>query len=205
MYKIYINDKPLILVENKNKDRFSDFKVVKYTENPLFFTDYIEKLEKKEENTAATVIYSTNVEQMFDDFKSHFKIIEAAGGIVFQPSGELLAIYRLKTWDLPKGKIDKGEKPKEAAIREVQEETGIEHVSIDSDVAFTWHTYWHPKKQKRILKKTHWYIMKTTDTELTPQLEEDIEIAQWMTINDFFAKKDKMYQSIYNLAQDMLR
>ena len=58
-----------------------------------------------------------------EDFQGLYKIIEAAGGVVFNEKNEILMIYRLKTWDLPKGKIEKGETPADAAFREVCEET----------------------------------------------------------------------------------
>ena len=56
--------------------------------------------------------------------------IEAAGGIIISEKGELLMIFRRGKWDLPKGKIDQGETPPQAAIREVKEETGLSMVEL---------------------------------------------------------------------------
>ena len=52
-------------------------------------------------------------------------LIEAAGGLVKNENGDYLFIYRNDKWDLPKGKIEKDEKTKVAAVREVEEECGI--------------------------------------------------------------------------------
>ena len=52
-------------------------------------------------------------------------LIKAAGGLVKSAGNEYLFIYRNDKWDLPKGKVEKNEKVKEAAVREVEEECGI--------------------------------------------------------------------------------
>ena len=54
-----------------------------------------------------------------------FTQIPAAGGVVIR-NEKILFIFRNGKWDLPKGKIDNGETAKEAAIREVAEECGID-------------------------------------------------------------------------------
>lgn len=57
---------------------------------------------------------------------------KSAGAVIFYKEQNtikyLLLHYRARHWDLPKGHIEKGEKPKEAAEREVQEETGIKDI-----------------------------------------------------------------------------
>ena len=49
-----------------------------------------------------------------------FNIIKAGGGVVNNNKNQILFIYRLKRWDLPKGKLDKGETIRECAEREVE-------------------------------------------------------------------------------------
>ncbi len=121
-------------------------------------------------------------------FKSKYTIIKAAGGLVFK-EGEVLLIYRLKKWDLPKGKLDDGESSKMGAVREVEEECNIK-VELGKKICSTWHTY--KRNGKRILKKTNWYTMHCVDdSEMRPQIEEDIEHLKWM--NDREA-----YQALYN-------
>ncbi|MBO9637475.1 NUDIX hydrolase [Siphonobacter aquaeclarae] len=110
--------------------------------------------------------------------KNYFKVVKAAGGVVFK-NDQVLLIYRLKRWDLPKGKLDPGEKSKEASVREVNEETGLE-VELGEKICTTWHTYTH--NGNRILKRTKWYRMTLLDeSHMQPQWEEDIEKISWMT------------------------
>lgn len=117
-------------------------------------------------------------EQAVRDIKSHFNIIKAAGGIV-EKDDDILFIKRLGLWDLPKGKIEKGEKKKEAAVREVEEECGIS-AQLKEKIGKTWHTY--PHKKGDVLKCTHWYTMTCLDDQhLAPQTEEQIEEVRWMT------------------------
>lgn len=148
-------------------------------------------------------LYTDDYDQLVKDFQSHFKWIEAAGGYILNPENKVLAIYRRGSWDLPKGKIDPGETPKIAAIREVQEETGIEQVTIKSPLQPSFHTY-RLKSGKRVLKKTHWYIMETVDTLLTPQTEEDIEQAIWIEPQQFLEGDYPMYRTIQNVVKDGL-
>jgi 8-oxo-dGTP pyrophosphatase MutT (NUDIX family) len=109
--------------------------------------------------------------------KSHFRVVKAAGGVVFD-GDRMLLIYRLKRWDLPKGKLDDGERSKDAALREVEEETGIV-ARLEEKICTTWHTY--TQNGSRVLKRTKWYRMHCLDaSQLAPQHEEDIERLAWM-------------------------
>ena len=112
-----------------------------------------------------------------------------------------MVIFRRDFWDLPKGKIDKGETPEQAAVREVQEETGLVQVDLGNHIIDTFHTYTH--KDKRILKKTYWYAMKTAETKLTPQSSEDIEQAEWVKLAEFLAKSPTIYGSILNVLKSL--
>ncbi len=121
------------------------------------------------------------LQKRWQKIQEQFIIIEAAGGIVKNDSGKLLFILRLGKWDLPKGKIEKGEKIEHAAVREVEEECGI-HPTLQNRTGETWHTYTH--KGKDILKLTHWFSMHCTDSEslkAVPQTEEDIEVVKWVS------------------------
>lgn len=105
-------------------------------------------------------------------------MIEAAGGVVENEKGDFLFIYRNHKWDLPKGKLEKGEKKKTGAVREVEEECGIKVNSIGKKICVTYHTY--KSKGEVILKRTHWYQMTFKgEGELKPQLEEGITKVLW--------------------------
>ncbi len=126
-------------------------------------------------------------------FKTQFKTIEAAGGVV-KKGDKILMIYRLKKWDLPKGKLEKGETAAEGALREVEEECGIK-VALGEKICTTHHTY--NMKEKNILKKTTWYVMECiSDKKMTPQTEEDIEEVRWMSPKEVYVALQDTYRSI---------
>jgi 8-oxo-dGTP pyrophosphatase MutT (NUDIX family) len=194
MYKVFINNKPLVLTNSANNEQKSDkILVAKYLGKPKFLFHFIDTLEKSPHYEGITLV-SENVEKLWADFQGIYKIIEAAGGVVFNTKEEVLLIYRLKTWDLPKGKIDKGETPEIAAVREIQEETGLNVVELGDFICHTYHTYEH--KGKRVLKKTHWFTMQTAEEKLTPQYSEDIELAEWRALSTFLATQPVIYPSI---------
>lgn len=113
------------------------------------------------------------------DFSAVFKSITAAGGRVVNEQQDVLMIYRRDKWDLPKGKVDEGETIPDAALREVKEECGVNHLTLGSKLGIIYHLYHH--KGKWILKDTHWFKMQGTIADvLIPQHEEDIMQIQWM-------------------------
>lgn len=128
------------------------------------------------------------------------KVIEAAGGLVKNPNGEYLLIYRRGHWDLPKGKIEKGESVKKAAKREVMEETGVIKPKIRSFITTTYHIY--EFEGEKILKVSHWYHMRIKhNQELTPQTEEDIEIARWVNPEQLPQYLPKAYNNIVDVFE----
>jgi 8-oxo-dGTP pyrophosphatase MutT (NUDIX family) len=118
------------------------------------------------------------------DAKSYLKkivksltLIEAAGGVVNDGKGRYLFIYRNDKWDLPKGKLERREKKKAGAVREVEEECGIK-VDAGKRICNTYHTY--IMKGEVVLKKTYWYRMSYTGSgKLKPQKEEGITRVRW--------------------------
>lgn len=110
-------------------------------------------------------------------------IITAAGGLVQNNEGAFLLIYRRGFWDLPKGKLDLGESIPECAVREVQEETGLQTLDLGPFLCMTTHAYFDPWLQKDVVKETHWYKMNASASipeKLIPQSEEDIEKIEWV-------------------------
>ncbi len=203
MYKIYINDTPLFLASLDELDALpppaaKDLRT-RYPGKAKFLLNYIDMLEKSGRYDSVA-LYSENYERLKSDFESHFQIIEAAGGLVYNPEGAVLLIYRRGSWDLPKGKIDAGENPQEAALREVREETGLRELAIEAPLSTTYHTY-RDRNGRRILKRTYWFTMRTEETLLIPETEEDIELAVWMTIPDFFARERVVYGNILELLE----
>lgn len=201
MYKIYINETPLNLTDmgDRPTPKVSDEELVAfYPGKKKFLLNYIDLLEKNDRFKYIT-LYSSNLAKLFQDFSSHFIILEAAGGLVFNTKKELLIIYRRGSWDLPKGKIDPGESKEEAAVREIQEETGLQSVNLGPYLGPTYHTY-RDKKDRRILKLTHWFEMTTEETNLIPQTEEDIESAEWLAPQTFLEGAYPKYGSIRDIV-----
>ncbi len=100
-------------------------------------------------------------------------LIEAAGGLVKNENGSYLFIYRNDKWDLPKWKIERYEKVKEAAVREVEEECGIKVSNLDEKICKTYHVYIN--RGEIVLKKTHLFRMRCKGRDkLKPQKEEGI-------------------------------
>ena len=137
-------------------------------------------IQALEEGTTSTEVNVVgDAEKNWKRFVKQFKIIEAAGGVVLNQQDDWLFIHRLGKWDLPKGKLEKGEKPKEAATREVSEECGIPEPAILAHITDTYHVY--PLNGKRILKRTYWYVMRSTaHTGLVAQAEEGITDVRWV-------------------------
>jgi len=119
----------------------------------------------------------------------------AAGGLVIDEEGRLLAIKRLGKWDLPKGKVEKGEAVDLGALREVQEECGLIDVKLVRPITSTWHTY--ERKGRQHLKRTDWFLMRASAKEhLRPQTEEGIEEVRWMDDAGLNAMEQDTYPSL---------
>jgi 8-oxo-dGTP pyrophosphatase MutT (NUDIX family) len=134
-------------------------------------------------------------EAAFNEYKKDKIIVDAAGGLVFNEKNELLMIFRRGFWDLPKGKVDEGETIEACAKREVQEETGLQRINIESFLTTTYHTYL--LKGKTIIKPSHWFKMKHSGAEtLVPQTEEDITAIKFMNKEEAYKLLDNMYPTI---------
>lgn len=131
-----------------------------------------------------------------------FKVIKAAGGLV-KKKDKFLMIYRMKKWDLPKGKKESGEKYRQTAVREVAEECNVE-VKLGKKICTTWHTYTMNKNS--MLKKTRWYEMELVDdSKIKPSIEEDIEELRWMTQKEVYHALENSYRSIRFVFEEYYR
>ncbi|SKB73256.1 NUDIX hydrolase [Dyadobacter psychrophilus] len=139
----------------------------------------IELLEKAVPKEMLSVTMATREKSEVEErIKGIYKVIKAAGGVVVK-DGKWLFMFRRKKWDLPKGKLDKGENSRTAAIREIEEETGVKALVKDK-ICTTWHTY--SLNNNRILKRTKWYLFDCIDdSNMQPQAEEQIEKLDWFS------------------------
>lgn len=197
MYKVFLNKK-LILIQDsleKNIDN-SGFKIL---EKPSM-ADVQHVLNSLANSDLRGMIILGAVEEYWDRFKRLFTWIEAAGGLVLNDADEKLLIFRLKTWDLPKGKIEEGERVDEAALREVEEETGLGDLEIIEQLPESYHIY--EREGKTYLKVTYWYKMSCKDTSApSPQIEEDIEMVRWLHDEEIKSLMPMMYPAIAELME----
>ncbi len=173
---IYFDEKSIVLTDDKS---VLSQKAIAFKNNSSiqFAIDSL-----KNQNNA--ILYHENFQSLLNQFKANFKYIEAAGGFIHNEFDEYLFIFRREKWDLPKGKLEAGETPEIAAIREVQEETGLQNVTMKQYRCSTWHTY--ELRGEQVLKQTYWYDMTATkNQDSKPQTEEQITELQWLTKKDF--------------------
>ncbi len=189
MYKVFINEHLIQLTENVELSQFSEQVFICVVPNTTEMKMLAEWL-LKEKNQQQLILVGSSADQLLSDFKTTFEYIEAAGGHVKNEEGLTLMIYRMSKWDLPKGKIEKGEATELAALREVEEECGIDQLQIVGELESTYHMY--QQNESIVFKKTYWYNMITTSTkQLLPQAEEGIEDARWM-------KKEEVTEALKN-------
>ena len=142
-----------------------------------------------------------------DDAKKYHKkvtasvtLIKAAGGLVKNDQGDFLFIYRNDKWDLPKGKLEKGESVREGAVREVEEECGISINKCGKRIINTYHVY--TLKGDVVLKKTYWHQMKYKGAgRLKPQVEEGITEVRWFNKQHMDAIKTNTFPSIMDVLE----
>ena len=172
MYKVFVNEKKLLLSKNPENKK----KTVGY-ENPTTLEIALDLLQNT--STSELNVHGENLERIWEEFNLLFRKIEAAGGIVNNASQEILFIKRLGKWDLPKGKMEKGESREESAIREIEEETGLTSVVLKDFINTTYHIYIE-RNGDRVLKYTHWFEMFFDGEDTSkPQTEEGITEVAW--------------------------
>lgn len=215
--KIFIKDIPVVIVSDQDFIKTSNFDLILRDSDGMLnykslsgevlvqgataktideFLVYLKQnIPKKLEEITFSV---QDYDDVIQEIKRGYTVIKAAGGLILN-EGEVLMIWRLKKWDLPKGKLDKGEKPKMTAVREVEEECNVK-VKLGKKICHTWHTY--KRNGKRILKKTYWYRMYCVDdSHMKPQLEENIEDLKWMNEVEL---KEALYNS-YPSIRDVFK
>lgn len=187
---IFFDDNAIILTDKSPSDQNQSVFVRSSSDVRRFLDRFIASNLQND-----IYLVGLDLNSLFEDFKAYFKYVEAAGGVVKNTKGETLLINRFAIWDLPKGKLEKDEEPLQGAMREVEEETGVEKLSLVDRLPSTYHIY--PHKEKYILKKTHWFSMDTNyNGLLTPELSEEITDAVWMSREEAILALKASYRSI---------
>lgn len=200
--KIYFKDKPLFLCEELTPE------ITEYMhhDDAVFIDEFslpgIKSMlhEMKESKIHAGIFQHTPLEELKKAIWKKFNVIKAGGGLVFNDKNEILLMYRRGKWDLPKGKLDKGETIEECAIRETIEETGLKDVTIIAPLPTTYHTY--EENGKAFLKESYWYTMKAKGKqELVPQEAEQITAVEWVPVKQLKTYIDNTYPSVLDVLR----
>ena len=189
MYKVFVNDKPLFLTNE----------IIKETDFQMFLLDSVDikQLVSKmfHNKIQKAYLYHSDAKEIMKVLKSKIPVQKAGGGLVYNENGDVLFIYRNGKWDLPKGGTEKGEDIEETAIREVEEETGVEGLKITNRLQKTYHIFKRNGDYK--LKITHWFEMHSSyEGELTGQLDEGIEKVEWINPNKIPDILSNSYENI---------
>lgn len=196
--KIYFGNRYLFLTSDKTQPSANQLIVNSEGKSTELIKKTIYDFIQQNDNSNLILI-SNNVDYIFQNLKKQFIYIEAAGGLI-RRKDKYLFIYRLKKWDLPKGKIDKGEVPRQAAIRECIEECAVTGLKILSELPHTYHIY--PHKNSFALKTTYWFLMETDYSgELVPQTGENIEKAEWLNSDNI---KNLVLKNTYPSVTDII-
>ena len=196
MYKVFVNDKPLFLTNQVEKE--TDFKLF------LLESVDIEQLIIRMFNNKVkkAFLYHPDEKETLKKLKEKIPVAKAGGGLVYNKKGEVLFIFRNGKWDLPKGGIEKGEGIEDAAIREVEEETGVKNLKITQKLQKTYHVFKRNGSYK--LKVTHWYEMKTDyKGKLQGQENEGIEKVAWLNPDEIKEALTNSYENIKLLFENM--
>ncbi|MBK7309979.1 MAG: NUDIX domain-containing protein [Bacteroidia bacterium] len=154
----------------------------------------------KQGNKKSLFVQTNSVSSVFEELKKGFYFIEAAGGLI-QNKDKYLFIKRLGKWDLPKGKLDKGETIQQAAIRECEEECAVTGLTILKQLPDTYHIYEY--KTGHALKVSYWFHMETSSNkELKPQTEENIEEVRWLSVDEI---KSIVLKNTYITIEKLVR
>lgn len=209
---LFINDIPIQLLKPGDKPEEGNFNSeIDATADPITKAKLINHVWIRQANTdhlntvldlvnsnvpthlLSLFITVDNYEAVKIFLKTKFKVVRAAGGLI-KKKDRFLMIYRMKKWDLPKGKKDGDEDYKQTAEREILEECNIK-VKVGKKICTTWHTY--TMNRNSMLKKTRWYAMDLIDdSKIKPQVEEDIEEIRWMTRKEVYHALENSYNSI---------
>jgi ADP-ribose pyrophosphatase YjhB (NUDIX family) len=200
--KIYFDDKPLFLCDTID----GEIEPFIHHDDAVFIDELnlhtIKAMihEMQLPKVHAGIFIHANLDELKKLFWKKFTVIQAGGGFVINNKEEVLLIFRRGKWDLPKGKLDKGETLEQCAVREVQEETGLKKVKLISPLTVTYHTY--HEGTKFVLKESYWYNMAAdANEELVPQAEEQIQEIKWVQQTEVKKYFSQTYSSVIEVLK----
>ncbi len=195
MYKVFVNDKPIFLTNEMVYHKEAKCIPLKEADLELI----VKKVSKNK--WGEVYLYYPNGEKLIQKFKKKATVVVAAGGLVKNDKNEVLFIKRNGKWDLPKGSIENKETIEEAALRETQEETGVEGLEIVKPLQITYHFF--KRNGELRLKETYWFEMKTTFSgKFIPETKEGIKKVAWKNPKKVLKALKKSYANIRELFND---
>lgn len=204
MIKIYFGPKPVFLVDEITPE----VQALVDQQGCLFIHDpsaaELAQLPQRIQlpDCPSAVLLDHNLEELKNAFWNQFTIIKAGGGAVWNEDGELLFIHRRGKWDLPKGKLEEGETIEDCAVREVEEETGLQTPELTRYILTTYHHY--TEKGIEILKESYWFEMRISGhQETTPQTIEDITAIRWLAPDQWKQVRFNTFPSISDVLEEL--
>ena len=200
MHKIYF-EKRCIIICSPSEEALADPNSVEFHVGEILDIHALVRMFEVQDTLSRIYIPTEDIERTYRRICTEFKEVNAAGGLVSNRRGDYLLISRSGLWDLPKGHQEAGEDIEVCAMREVQEETGVDQLELRRLICITDHVsfrqgVWH-------LKPTWWSDMLYTDpTNLTPQREEDITKAAWVAKSSLPPFLKNTYPSIQEVFRE---
>ena len=192
MYKVFVNDKPIVLTTVVSKE--TDFK--NYLLKSVKIGKVIRDLNKS--SIKEVRLIGKKEDKLIKNFLKKLPKVIAGGGKVYNDRGDILFIFRNGKWDLPKGKIDGKETIEAAALREVEEETGVKDLKIVKPLETTYHIF--KRNGRHRIKITKWFEMQSSYTgELVPEEIEGITKVEWLNPEQTQKALENSYANIKEL------
>jgi 8-oxo-dGTP pyrophosphatase MutT (NUDIX family) len=109
------------------------------------------------------------------------RVETSSGGVVYRRAGDSLEFLLIRdpyrNWGLPKGHIEGGESPEQAALREVEEETGLADIVVVAQLPTI---DWYFRDRGTLVHKfCHFFLLECTGGNAAPQLDEGITEVVW--------------------------
>jgi 8-oxo-dGTP diphosphatase len=119
------------------------------------------------------------------------KVQFSSGGVIFRRSGSqidvaLIAVKEGRIWTLPKGLVDRGEKPEETAVREVKEETGL-NGRITGKIGDVSYWYFIKSENAKCKKTVSYYLLEFTSGS-TEDHDYEVEHSEWFPLDEAYDK-----------------
>ncbi len=202
MYKVFFNEYVLHFTSEFNNSSNDNIRQVAELKRISEFAKLLDQLDAGKYVEELKIQVRAD-EKLLKQLPVSLTQLPAAGGLVNNDRGEMLFIKRFGRWDLPKGKIEKMENAPDAAIREVEEECGIQQLQIVRQLPSTFHIYRSPflkPGNDLVWKETSWFEMTHSGAgSICPQQEEGIEEVRWFNRHELSEVLESTYGNLKEL------